>query len=283
MVLAIDVKGCEHMLQHNLSAGQEQSRQVVCFGRLSLLVAIFLFMSPVAASAGQRAVTIFFTTLSLPYADEATNAGFEVDLARAVFARHGITVQAIYMPKDRAADRLAMGKADGMVPVRADSAEGMLFESLPYASYQNVYLHHAHSPCKVRKLEDIFEAHLVAFHLAGKYLGRDFARLSSGAPSYEELVDQSAQVRRFLIRKDCSIIIDQNIYEHLIASLKLEGEAHDVCMHSFFHNPQRTFVFVSNELRQLFNEGLREIMRDGTYLRLVNTYGIVPASAVMVE
>jgi polar amino acid transport system substrate-binding protein len=277
------LEDCGHMLQHNLSTRRKQSRQAVRFGILCLLCTLFLLASPAASSAGQRVVTIFFTTLSLPYADETINAGFEVDLARAVFARRGITVQAVFMPKDRAAERLAAGKAQGMVPVRVDRAEDMLFESRPYVAYQNVYLHHAHSPCTVRKLEDIFKGHLVAFHMAGKYLGQDFVRLASASPSYEELVDQNAQVRRFLIRKDCSIVIDQNIYEHLVTRLNLTGEVGDVCLHSFFHNPQRTFVFVSNELRQLFNEGLREVMRDGTYQRLVNIYGIVPASAVMVE
>lgn len=104
----------------------------------SLLLCCLLFVTSLQAKP---------TTITLaadpwcPYncSADSKNAGFMVDIARKILAKHGVTVRYLEVPWVRALKGAKAGDYDGVIGASRMEAKGFVFPDLPQGQMQNVF------------------------------------------------------------------------------------------------------------------------------------------------
>ena len=105
---------------------------------------------------------------------------------------------------------------------------------------------------------------IVAWQGATKDLGPAFEKAVSKADLYREIADQGKQVLLFLKGRVDVAVIDGNIFDYWA---KVHGESSSTFEYHAIFGDRTSFVvgFVSAEIRDDFNEGLRAIKKSGAY------------------
>ena len=209
-----------------------------------------------------------------PYVIPKLNAGFEIDLMRAVLATLDNDISMVYVPYGRTYELMKQLKADiGLTLSVKSGVEGDIL-SHSYVTYQNVAISLKDKSLKVSKSEDLHKFTLVAFQNANKILGPDFAKATKASPLYIELPEQRRQVELLLDGKIETVVMDLNIFKYYARLITGTNNIENVEVHSIFPLTHYSAAIASPELREAFNRALTQFVDTQEYTELLKEYDI---------
>ncbi len=215
-----------------------------------------------------------------PWVIQETNNGLEMELMRAAFAVNGYEVIPSYLPLARTLMAFQEGSLDGVINVRKGMLEG--YYSDVVVTFHNLAVTLKENNLQIDSLSDLRHKSIVAFQRASTLLGNEFGRTVAFNSDYNEVADQSLQVKQLFKGRTEVIVLEKKIFQYFHRrlfnrSLELKerfilSEAElrkPIVYHNIFPPTDYRFAFLSRQVRDDFNAGLRAIKASGDYDRII--------------
>jgi polar amino acid transport system substrate-binding protein len=142
-----------------------------------------------------------------------------------------------------------------------------IYPSKTVLSYENVAITLKRNKYNIDKIEGMFNKNVLAFQNATAYLPPIFKRNVKHFSSYQEVINQKAQVDKLLKGWVDVIVLDKRIFYYYYSQHK-SPEA--VQIYTLFPKADRPAYFNNFSLATEFDIGLALIKQNGTYKRIVD-------------
>lgn len=213
-----------------------------------------------------------FGTHKPPYVFEGEPRGLEFEIVTAAAAKAGFVIEVQYAPMERLHLLLRRGQIDAIATTN-DNSGVPAFYSAPYIQYQNVALSLRSRGYKIERIADLKHYSLSAFQRARYLLGSEYAQMVENHPRYREEANQITRNRLLYSGRVDVVVGDMRIFQYFNREV---GDQVDVSQALTFYplftpTPYRV-GFVSKDLRDRFNEGLRALRESGEYRAIERKY-----------
>ncbi len=118
---------------------------------------------------------------------------------------------------------------------------------------------------------------VAAFQNATKFIGGSFSTTFKGSASYVEIADQQSQISLLFSGRVDALVMDVNIFKHLLAIQRRKNSRPEIFNKKFvihFLFAPRAYIagFKDKQLCQEFDQGIKAIMTDGSYEKIIDSY-----------
>jgi polar amino acid transport system substrate-binding protein len=228
-----------------------------------------------AAQLGAEEVRMAFGERIPPYCFPQTNSGIELEVIGAALAYKGHKLKPSYYPFARVPEAFRLGWVDAtMTDLGRDlQAHGGHYGD-PAVLYDNVFISLKSRDLTIRRPEDLRGLHVVSFVGAARRYPEWLGPLQASG-HYHEVNDQAAQVKTLMLGRYDLVLSDRSIFRYFSRELARQGvKMLPVQEHVFTTvNPQDYRpVFRSAQVRDDFNEGLRQLRQSGRYQAIYDKY-----------
>lgn len=206
-----------------------------------------------------------------PYVEAGGQGGLESALAIAVLGQAGYQTKVVQVPQARGLAMLKDGQVDAMITLTPGASEG-LFYSQPLIYYRNRAITLQGSGITLNQISDLSRHTVASFQNARLLFGSEFAAAVARSPGYSEHADQDTLNRLLLNRRVDVVISDEYIFRSNPTQADLNGQRYHIVSFALFGNSPRHVGFVSQELRQQFDNALLKLKASGEYERISQTY-----------
>lgn len=234
------------------------------------LLAVFQLLPFKAVCAEQLKLAVSLTLPPFVFAE--SDSGIDLEIAKEALALKGYKMKPVYVVYGRTAVDLTAGKVDGALTVNKERGLDNVFLSDQYICYQNVVVSLKNKGFQIKSMKDLADKKIVAFQDAAKILGPDFASAAEASPSYYEIPDQENQVALLFKNRTDVVVMDVNIFKYYQQNTKRADTSQPVDIFSIFPPSCYSVGFLSEEVRDDFNEGLKELRTSGRYDEIFNKY-----------
>ncbi|MEZ6072554.1 MAG: transporter substrate-binding domain-containing protein [Pirellulales bacterium] len=243
--------------------------------RAGLLAALLLVP---AGRGGAEELEIAFTLDTPPFVMDDATRGIEIDIVRAALEPRGYTFSVRQMPYGELPTAVTKHGLDAAATVvRADDGT---YYSDNYVTFRNAAITKRATGIEINSIADLKGKSILAWQNAYEDLGPEFAALFSPdvkAPyraKYREIADQREQVAMFWKGEADVIVIDDTIMQWFTNELSdtLDTSA-PLDRHQIFaaKTPFR-ISFKSEQVRDDFNAGLKQLRESGAYQKIYEKY-----------
>lgn len=206
-----------------------------------------------------------------PYIISEGDTGFEVELVKAVLAGSGYEAKLHYVPMGRSVRLISEQSMDIALSMNDRQALPEEWLTDVYVVYQNVVITRHDRKKVVRSLEDLKNMTVVGFQTASQALGKAYEEVVATHPGYLEVADQQRQVSMLLLGSVDAIVMDHRIFDAIRSSLPAEQQV-AVDLHPLFDDSPYRAAIPNPALRRAFNQGLREMRKNGEYEQLARQF-----------
>lgn len=235
------------------------------------------FASGGAAGRRQK-LEIAFSLDIPPYVMDQAAAGIEIETVRGALEQTGYTFETRQFSYHDLADAVQKHDLDAAATV-IEKDDGT-FYSANYVRFENYAFTKKAAGIDIERISDLKGKSIVAWENAYEDLGPEFEELfspqanGSSHGSYREIADQAEQVAMFYRGEADVIVIDKAIMLWLAKQLsdKMDTSAelsdHDI----FADKTEFRISFRSEQVRDDFNRGLRQIRENGVLQQIYSRY-----------
>ena len=258
-------------MAHNLN---KPNRSVARRNRFKLMGLLTLC----GAQLGQAAEIKIGVSLSIPpYVIQETNSGLELELLNQALAVKGHTASIHYLPLARTFHELREGKLDGIINIKDGMIDNVFYSNVAI-TYQNCAISLEDNNFTINNIDDLNNKQVVSFQRASSLLGEEFAKMAKANSGYQEQARQVQQVYMLMKHRADVVVMDKNIFKYYLKQAYLEGKLTEkdlkqqaIC-HQIFPPTEYKFAFLSEQIRDDFNAGLKQITQDGSLVALQEKY-----------
>ncbi|WP_166425970.1 transporter substrate-binding domain-containing protein [Paraglaciecola sp. 20A4] len=233
-----------------------------------------LACSKVQANKDKQTLEVAVGWSKPPYVNSTDDSGFELDLVRKIFSHMGYAFKPIYVPYGRSVDMLVRGHVDAALTLTKTLAGDQVQLTDNYIQYQNVAISLQSQNIAIKRPKDLNHFAIAAYQTASKNLGAEYALAAKQAPLYVELPDQKKQVAMLLGGHVSVVVMDVNIFNDLQAILEPAASRKAVTIHNIFAPNSYQVGFLKSELKNQFNQTLKDFLESPEYALLVKKYHI---------
>lgn len=212
-----------------------------------------------------------------PYVIQATNSGLELELLNQALAVKGHTTSIHYLPLARTFHELKEGKIDGTINIKEGMIDNVFYSNVAI-TFQNCAISLESNQLHINSIEDLNNKQVVAFQRASSLLGEEFANMVKTNSAYQEQARQVLQVYMLMKRRADVVVMNKNIFKYYLKQAYLEGKLTEkdlkqqaIC-HQIFPATEYKFAFLSEQIWDDFNAGLKQITQDGSVAALQEKY-----------
>lgn len=201
-----------------------------------------------------------------PYVIQQNNTGLELEILKHALARRGHMTVVHYRPLARTFRELKEGQLDGIINTQPHMLDGV-FYSEPVIRFHNCVFTLASRGLSISSMSDLKDKSVVAFQQASRLLGDSFGNSIAKQESYSEIAAQRHQIHLLFKGRTDAIILERSIfgyYRKQEVDAGFKDAQVDVDEHCIFPPLDYRFAFRSEQIRDDFNAGFREISEDGT-------------------
>jgi len=214
-----------------------------------------------------------------PYVIKSNNRGIELDLLKEAFAGSGYEPSFEFLPLERTFRLFESGKLDAIINVRPGMVDPH-FLTRPVITFHNriFTLRTTH----INTLDDLHSKRVTAFQRARIILGGAFATMANLNPHYEEVAKQQGQVHQLMRGRVDAVVLEERVFYYYLDQLIAAAQAgehyerNQVRQAELFPPTIYHFAFRAADARNLFDERLEAMKKDGSYLRIFEVYGAKP-------
>ncbi|MCF6434320.1 MULTISPECIES: substrate-binding periplasmic protein [Pseudoalteromonas] len=208
-----------------------------------------------------------------PYVIQKGDDGIQLQILKQAFAQQGITnVKVLYMPNKRAEQQLLSGEVDIALNFPAN-LKALVHQSNSLLSYQNVAVSLRENAFKIDQVSDLKGKSVLAFQNAPAFLDAPFKRITKSLLSYEEVVNQEAQIAHLMKRRVDVIVLERRIFLYYLSLYERSNEVLPFRVHAIFSEAPRPAHFSDALLKAVFDEGLAKIKQNGQYQAIMEFDG----------
>ncbi len=207
-----------------------------------------------------------------PFIIEENGRGLQLDIVRSALKALNKEVHFIHVPFGRTVTTYQRLNADGIVTVLPDYQHPNLFISRPFITYQNVAVSLMENKFSIKDISDLSGKSMVAFQNAKKYLGEKFNKVIRYSMDYREVAEQIKQIDMLFLHRTEVVILDINIFKYLLKHETSRRYSQPYKVHYIFNERQYSAAFKSEDIRDLFDQGIKKIKEEGTYQIIVDKY-----------
>lgn len=235
----------------------------------------WLISLPSFALAKNESIELMTGLPKPPFIIGETGEGMQLDIVRAAFLLSDIDVKFLHIPLARTLAGYKRWDAAGVITLPTGVQIKDIHVSTPYISYQNVAVSLQENAIDIASVPELSAFDVVAFQNARKFLGDEFAQATSGIDDkfYQEVADQSRQIRMLFAREAEVIILDINIFKYFLhenGHEKLFIKPFDI--HYIFNERNYSAGFKNKKHRDAFDKGIRKIKANGQYQAILDKY-----------
>lgn len=245
---------------------------------MKTFINILLFSFFLCNSAFTAEVKVFFTNSMPPYLFESNEEGLEFELIEAALKSKGHTLKVVdNVSYKRGLLQLSSSKIDGVVGNKNNSAykkkSKNVYPSNVVLKYVDCAITLKKNHIRLNNISDYKDKRVWAFKTAKKVLGEEFSKMANENPKYSEEFLQRLQVKVLIKNRIDVAISDKNIFLYqLNLNKKLNYSKNDFDFKSISPQAPRAIMFRNKKLRYIFNKGLKEIRKNGTYNKILTKY-----------
>ncbi|ASM52152.1 hypothetical protein PESP_b0618 [Pseudoalteromonas espejiana DSM 9414] len=238
---------------------------------LLLCFILYLLLSTNALAAPPKKPIVIAASATIPpYVIEKTDSGIQLDIIKAALVEQGVSnIVVIYMSNKRAEQQLHSGGVDILLNYAGKIGTG-IYPSKSVLSYQNVAISLKKKNYKISTVLNLNNKSVLGFQNATAYLPSHFAKQVSQFATYEEVVNQRAQIDRLMKEWVDVIVLDKRIFYYYNNDYP---HSLPVSVHTIFPKAPRPAYFNNPLLQQTFDKGLLAIKQSGKYQQLLNVNG----------
>jgi len=238
---------------------------------------LFLLLVPFQekAHANTQIIELLAGLSKPPFVIKQEGKGMQLDIVKAIMAKNNYQVQFVFMPRGRHITAIQELNVDGVITWL--KAESNLFLSKPYINYQNVVVTLAEKEIVLSDFKDLSSLNIASFQNAEKFLSKDYQNGVKTAKKYIELANQKLQLTLLFSRKVDAIVLDVNIFKYLLLEAKQDKNKAAMYQKPFNIHllfPETNYVagFKNEQVRDLFNQGLKSLKNSGEYQQIIDSY-----------
>jgi polar amino acid transport system substrate-binding protein len=212
-----------------------------------------------------------------PFVISDEDKGMQIEIIEAAFKKNDKYVHFTYLPLSRHFDVFHNRDFDGIITLSENEKQKGICLSKPYVIYQNVVVTLADSAYVIRNIDDLASLKVAAFQNAARFIGDEYREFFKNSDSYEETADQKSQINLLFSGRVDALVIDINIFKHLLANKRNETPKNiefnvKFSTHFLFSPRAYTAGFKSEQLCQQFDMGIQKIIADGSYQKIIDSY-----------
>jgi len=244
---------------------------------IAFILVAFIFLSSKELWAEKQSIEMLAGLTKPPFVIADEGKGMQIEIIEAAFARSDALVHFTYIPLSRHLDVFRSRDYDGIITLTDhEKQEGICF-SKPYIIYQNVAVSLVESAFNIDVVEDLTDLKVAAFQNATRFLGDKYKATFKDSDGYTELADQNSQVAMLFSNRIDAVVMDINIFKHILANRRHENPNNKTYkkkyeIHFLFTPKVYTAGFKSLDLCQRFDQGINEIVADGSYQKIIDSY-----------
>ncbi|WP_404343234.1 substrate-binding periplasmic protein [Pseudoalteromonas mariniglutinosa] len=225
-------------------------------------------------------VSIAASSYLPPYVMADQDSGIQLDILKAALRQQGITHFDIrYMSNKRAEKQLQVGEVDIALNY-AGYLDGQIFPSNSLLDYQNVAISLTQKNLKIDTPYDLIGKSVLAFQNATAFLGQPFKSLTTKLLSYDEVVNQAAQIDHLMKNWVDVIILERRVFFYYLNEYEKKQPSLPIQIHTIFAEVARPAYFNNAALKDTFNAGLEKIKDSGEYHAIISLDGTEYADLV---
>ena len=211
--------------------------------------------------------------LSLPpYFIEGKSEGIEFEIIKEALAVKGHTFKPEYLPFARVTKAIADKAVDGAATINEGSGIQTNYTN-EHVTYQNYAITLKEKAFQIASVNDLNGKSIAAFQNAKKYLGPDFAKMADANKAYAEHATQQTQNKLLFSKRVDVVVGDKNIFNHFTKEIAKEvNTTQELVFHPIFPATPYKMGFTDAQIRDDFNEGLKQIKANGVYQKILDKY-----------
>ena len=215
------------------------------------------------------------TTVSMPpYLYEKEFTGIEIELIKAAFRNQGYTKFLHVDSSYRRAIKLLVEKRVNAIVTNGEnryySSFDDVYKSQNILNYVDCVITLKSSKEKYLGPKSLVGKRVWAFKSAKKTLGKQYAEAVKSTIEYNETIDQLLQPKALIKKRMEFAVSDRNIF--FTQAIKEGLDLKKFKLHELNSKNPRVLRFHNKKLRDIFNNGLAEIRRNGEYNRVLAEY-----------
>lgn len=267
-----------------LRLGSHDISLIICFIRLlffmdtikqvaltlTLLACAFQLSATNAKLTDYRSVSLVSDD-GPPHMIKESNAGIDIDIVKAVFAKMGVDTNLQYAPLARAKLMVEQGKADATVPTFFQQDTQSFFVSDPVINYKPTVFTLSNKKVSFASLSEIKGLKIATFQGAQGYFGDAFIRMSA-QNDYREMYDMSVFPKLLLSNRVDAIVLDYYIFHYFAALHVPDYEPRLVQEHYVIPEVPAAVGFHQRALRDAFNSQLTAMKKNNEIQQIINRY-----------
>ncbi|MFY8282617.1 substrate-binding periplasmic protein [Pseudoalteromonas sp. SSMSWG5] len=223
--------------------------------------------------AGEDPIVVAASSYLPPYVIKDNDSGIQLEILKAAFKSQGISnIVVQYMPNKRVEQQLLQGKVDIALNFASGSSTN-IYQSEPLLRYQNVAISLAEQNFKIDSIYDLAGKSVLGFQNATNFIEAPFKSVTRILRSYDEVVNQEAQVDHLMKGWVDVIILERRVFLYYLEQYKQTAELKPFVVHPIFNEAPRPAFFNSEVLKDTFNTGLGQIVESGEYQAIIRLDG----------
>lgn len=240
----------------------------------------FILVSTLASSFVQAAQTekiiiVGFGERLPPFVFPDSNSGISVDIITSALSPLGYKIEPRYYPYTRRAKDYSKGKINVMADINLSTTNGNHLKG--YLSkesyiYENVAVALSKNKVHLNTIFDLKNYSLLAWPSAAIHLGENYAKMVKANPRYNEIHDQSLQVKFLYLNKVNVIQMDRSSFEYFRKNIKDIDTTQKIDRFALFGKSPNGFLFKSEKIRDEFNLQLQKLKDSGEYKKIFDKY-----------
>lgn len=241
-----------------------------------LFASIIISTGIASAVENDRIVHIIGSSSTQPYMIADGNRGIAAEIIKSAFATKGYKTEFTYTTNLRVQRALLTKTVDAAFNMPNKEASSIYY-SEPIVHYENVAITLQENDFNIKKISDLKGKSVLVFQNARTFLGETFEKTIPEMKSYTEVSSQREQIKALHEGKVDVIVMDKHIYDYFIHNPYYENEKNSLrikpySLHKVFKKDPRHLVFHNEAMRNLFNEGLRQIQLTGEFEHIQKKY-----------
>ncbi|MFD2229857.1 substrate-binding periplasmic protein [Alkalimarinus sediminis] len=257
------------MFESKIQQGSKQSASSLM--RMNIwLITVFCCLTTHTQVHAQQ-VTISSSGSIPPYVFAETGTGIQLDIIREALSIAGHDLKVVYLSNNRGLSFLKTKHVDGVLNAPAGAAEYYYSDST--IEYQNGVTALKQKALNISSISDLQSLRLVGFQNASNYFGSEFKAMSQANSSYDEVVNQLAQLKLLFGKRCDAVVMDHRIFNYYLnAHSDKKGFDQETIFYDVLPPSPRYVAFHNKALRESFNEGLKALKASGRHQEIIEYY-----------
>jgi len=194
-------------------------------------------------------------------------AGIEPDLLRAALRSQGFEPRFMLVSNARLMEDFAAKRVEYASPAAMVVENPGMYRTQPYLPFLDVAMSLSKANLLIDSIADLAGKRIVAYQLASKFRGPEFAKIAANNPAYRERAQREIQIEQLFQGRVDVVIGERRIPTYLATKMYGPGK---VSIHEIFPPDPMSGMSWSAEVGAAVDRGMQKLRDSGEYKKIMD-------------